>query len=490
MMTNLKNAAREVRESGEADYWVKHSLVTINELEPHLNCLLSTDTMFIEQQLAELQKKLDQAPGGDEMPLAGIPVVLKDNICVRGQLTTCGSKMLGNFVPPYDATVWQKLKAAGAILVGKANMDEFAMGSSTENSAFGVTRNPWDETRVPGGSSGGSAAAVSAGYVPVSLGSDTGGSIRQPASFCGVTGLKPTYGRVSRYGLVAFASSLDQIGPFSRSAEDAALMLSCIAGYDPRDATSSELDVPKQLATLETARPFEQARFAIPKVVSKLLPESSLEAFLNTVKEFRSMGVTIEEVELPFLEESLSAYYVIAPAEASSNLARYDGVRYGQRPIEQEFENISELTTKVRSQMFGKEVKRRIMLGTYTLSAGYYDAYYNRAQKVRTALRQAYEKTLKDFSAILTPTTPGPAFGIGEKVDDPVAMYLSDIFTVSANLTGLPGLSMPSGFQNGLPLGVQLLGAPFSELELLTLCRDFQRATSYHLQVPALEVPG
>lgn len=481
MFENVKQAAQKIREGGQVDLYVKQSLETIDRLEPKLSCLLSANTDYVEAQLIDLERRLKSGEG--ELPLAGIPIVLKDNICVSGQPTTCASKMLGNFVPPYDATVWEKLRAAGAVLVGKANMDEFAMGSSTENSAFAVTRNPWDESKVPGGSSGGSAAVVSADYVPLSLGSDTGGSIRQPAAFCGVTGLKPTYGRVSRFGLVAFASSLDQIGPFSRSAEDAALLLHTIAGYDAKDATSSDSAVPAELADLGGAASLSKVRLAVPKVVNSLLAQDLLEAFHRSVEELRGMGAEVEEVELPFMEESLAAYYVIAPAEASSNLARYDGVRYGQVPQE-EFVNVSDLTTKTRSRMFGKEVKRRIMLGTYTLSAGYYDAYYNKAQKVRTALRNAYEATLKDFTAILTPTTPGPAFGVGEKIDDPVAMYLSDIFTVSANLTGLPALSIPSGFHHGLPLGIQLLGAAFSELDLLLLGRDYQRATDYHSRRP------
>lgn len=486
-MSTLLELARQVKEAGRADLHVRLALKKIDELEPSLFCLLLSDREFVETQLVDLQQRLEQ---GEELPLAGVPIVLKDNICVSGQRTTCGSKMLGNFVPPYDATVWTKLRQAGAILVGKANMDEFAMGSSTENSAFGVTRNPWDTQRVPGGSSGGSAAVVSAGCVPVSLGSDTGGSIRQPAAFCGITGLKPTYGTVSRYGLVAFASSLDQIGPFARNAVDAARLLGCIAGYDPMDATSSQQAVPQELMELENAPSLKTVRLAIPRIVRDLLAQDMQEAFETTVEEFRKMGATVEEVDLPFMEESLSAYYVIAPAEASSNLARYDGVRYGQRPAGTDFENISHLTTRTRSEMFGKEVKRRIMLGTYTLSAGYYDAYYNRAQKVRTALRNAYEKTLADFTAILTPTTPGPAFKIGEKVNDPVAMYLSDIFTVSANLTGLPALSVPSGFHNGLPLGAQLLGKADSDKDLLTLGRDYQRETKHHLQVPELAVHG
>jgi aspartyl-tRNA(Asn)/glutamyl-tRNA(Gln) amidotransferase subunit A len=451
--------------------------------EPKLSCLLQKDADFLEQQLRDLEARLG---AGEDLPLAGLPVVLKDNICVRGQTTTCASRMLANFVPPYDATVWERLRQAGAVLVGKANMDEFAMGSSTENSAFAVTRNPWDPSRVPGGSSGGSAAAVAAGYVPVSLGSDTGGSIRQPAAYCGVTGLKPTYGRVSRYGLVAFASSLDQIGPITRSATDAALVLSVIGGYDPRDSTSAEQEMSSHLADLENAPSLHDVRLAVPDVVNRLLPDDVRRSFEASLEELRGMGVRIEEVALPYLEEALSAYYVIAPAEASSNLARYDGVRYGARPEAVSFENVSDLTTRTRSAMFGREVKRRIMLGTYTLSAGYYDAYYNRAQKVRTALRQAYESVLgQGFLAVVTPTAPGPAFAIGEKASDPVAMYLSDIFTVSANLTGLPALSVPSGFSvEGLPLGLQFQGSAFAELDLLTLARDYQRATSHHLQRP------
>jgi aspartyl-tRNA(Asn)/glutamyl-tRNA(Gln) amidotransferase subunit A len=322
--------------------------------------------------------------------------------------------------------------------------------------------------------------------VPVSLGSDTGGSIRQPAAYCGVTGLKPTYGRVSRYGLVAFASSLDQIGPITRSATDAALVLSVIGGYDPRDSTSAEQEMSSHLADLENAPSLHDVRLAVPDVVNRLLPDDVRRSFEASLEELRGMGVRIEEVALPYLEEALSAYYVIAPAEASSNLARYDGVRYGARPEGVSFENVSDLTTRTRSAMFGREVKRRIMLGTYTLSAGYYDAYYNRAQKVRTALRQAYESVLgQGFLAVVTPTAPGPAFAIGEKASDPVAMYLSDIFTVSANLTGLPALSVPSGFSvEGLPLGLQFQGSAFAELDLLTLARDYQRATSHHLQRP------
>ena len=481
-MTNIAAVVKQVHQTGMPDPFVAESLASMERQEPSLACLLDSNRDFIDLQMGELKARLSE---GDRPPLAGLPVILKDNICVRGLPTTCGSKMLSNFTPPYDATVWERLRQAGAILVGKANMDEFAMGSSTENSAFSVTRNPWDTDRVPGGSSGGSAAAVSAGYALASLGSDTGGSIRQPAAFCGVTGLKPTYGRVSRYGLVAFASSLDQIGPITTSATDAALMLSVIGGYDPRDATSAQDALPKELADLESAPSLNKVRLAVPDVVPKLLSEQARTSFESSLQELRELGVEIETVSLPYLEEALSAYYVIAPAEASSNLARYDGVRYGARP-EQEYENISDLSTKTRSALFGSEVKRRIMLGTYTLSAGYYDAYYNRAQKVRTALRNVYDDVLsKGFLAVVTPTTPGPAFSVGEKTSDPVAMYLSDVFTVSANLTGLPALSIPSGFSpEGLPLGIQFQGKAFTELQLLTLARDYQKATSHHLKRP------
>lgn len=490
-MSSISAAVARVLNSGRPQTLVEPALEAIDRGEPRLSCLLASDREFVAAQMADVESRLK---AGESLPLAGLPIILKDNICVRGQLTTCASKMLANFVPPYDATVWEKLRAAGAIMVGKANMDEFAMGSSTENSAFALTRNPWDLGRVPGGSSGGSAAAVAAGYVLASLGSDTGGSIRQPAAYCGVTGVKPTYGRVSRYGLVAFASSLDQIGPITHTAVDAALVLSVIGGYDRRDSTSAEEEVPVLLGDLESAPSLEGVRLALPDVVNRLLPEDARQSFEASLVELRQMGVTIEEVNLPHLEEALAAYYVIAPAEASSNLARYDGVRYGARPQNTDFENVSDLSTRTRSALFGAEVKRRIMLGTYTLSAGYYDAYYNRAQKVRTALRQAYDGVLgKGFLAVITPTAPGPAFPIGDKVNDPVAMYLSDIFTVSANLTGLPAVSVPSGFsQEGLPLGLQLQGRAFSELDLLTLARDYQKATNHHARRPSIPVgsPG
>lgn len=486
MTSSLKDSVERVLSEKKADALLSHSNKMIEARETQLHCLLGRDEEFLLSQVQALQTRIDSGASPDELPLAGVPVVIKDNICVDGQTTTCGSKMLESFVPPYDATVWERLREAGALLVGKANMDEFAMGSSTENSAFGKTSNPWDIQRVPGGSSGGSAAAVGAEYAPVALGSDTGGSIRQPAAFCGVTGLKPTYGRVSRYGLVAFASSLDQIGPITHTAVDCSRAFAVIAGFDKRDATSSDREVERGLFDLESVVSLKNVKLAIPSIVDRLLSEECKASFEATVETFRSLGVTVDRVELPHLEASLAAYYVIAPAEASSNLARYDGVRYGAPKGAPDYENVAELTRKTRSQLFGPEVKRRIMLGTYTLSAGYFDAYYNRAQKVRTALRNSYDEIFKDYTAVLTPTTPGPAFKLGEKSSDPVAMYLSDVFTVSANLTGLPALSLPGGFLEGLPLGIQLLGPGFSELNLLTLARDFQSVTDFHQQRPKL----
>ena len=486
MTSFLKDSVERVLSDKKASALLEKSQLMIDRRESQLNCLLSRASDLLEAQLDSLQSKIDQGSTSQDLPLAGIPVVLKDNLCVKGLAATCGSKMLESFVPPYDCTVWERLRDAGALLVGKANMDEFAMGSSTENSAFGNTANPWDTERVPGGSSGGSAAAVGAEYAPVALGSDTGGSIRQPASFCGVTGLKPTYGRVSRYGLVAFASSLDQIGPITHSAVDCSRVFSVIAGFDKRDATSSDRLVEPGLMDLASVDALRGAKLAIPTIVDRLLGEESKASFESSIETFQSLGVTVDRVELPHLEASLAAYYVIAPAEASSNLARYDGVRYGSPKDAPDYENVAELTRKTRSQLFGPEVKRRIMLGTYTLSAGYYDAYYNRAQKVRTALRKSYDDIFKEYTAVLTPTTPAPAFKLGEKTSDPVAMYLSDVFTVSANLTGLPAVSIPSGFSQGLPLGIQLLGSGFSELELLTLARDFQSTTDFHSQRPTL----
>ena len=429
--------------------------------------------------------RVDQivAAGGDPGPLAGVPVAIKDNICTRGVATTCASKILEGFVPPYDATVVSKLAAAGAVVVGKTNLDEFAMGSSTENSSAGRTANPWDLSKVPGGSSGGSAAAVASGMVPVSLGSDTGGSIRQPASFCGVMGVKPTYGRVSRYGLVAFASSLDQIGPFTRDAADAALVMSALCGHDPRDSTSLPGTVPDfaeglggSIAGMRIGVPREYFADGISEPVRK-----SVEAAIDVLK---GLGAEVGEVSLPHTDYSLPAYYIVAPAEASSNLARFDGVRYGRRT--QRASGHIDLFEKTREEGFGAEVKRRILIGTYALSHGYYDAFYLKAMQVRTLIRRDFDTAFERFDALVTPTAPTTAFGIGEKADDPLAMKLSDICTLSANLAGIPGLSVPCGFDDsGLPIGMQLLGPALSENALLRIAAAYQQATPWLDRRPA-----
>jgi len=411
-------------------------------------------------------------------PLLGVPIGIKDVLAVKDHPLNCGSKILGNFVSPYDATVIEKLKAAGAIIFGRLNMDEFAMGSSTENSAFGITRNPWDTTRIPGGSSGGSAAAVAADEVIATLGTDTGGSIRQPAALCGCVGLKPTYGRVSRYGLVAFASSLDQVGPFSKDVRDNATLLNVISGYDQRDSTSVNQPVPDYAKALDGN--IKGLRLGLPKeyMIGGLDPEVKA-AVDAAVQQLESLGATVEEISLPHTEYAAATYYIIAPAEASANLARFDGIRYcarvdGADPIE--------LYSKTRGAGFGAEVKRRIILGTYVLSSGYYDAYYLRAQKVRTLIRQDFLKAFEKVDAIVTPTSPTAAFKIGEKSDDPLQMYLSDVFTISCNLAGICGVSLPCGFTKSpkLPIGLQLLGKPFGEEVMLKIAHAYEQRTGWH----------
>jgi aspartyl-tRNA(Asn)/glutamyl-tRNA(Gln) amidotransferase subunit A len=425
---------------------------------------------------------LDRVAPGARGPLHGIPIALKDNLCTRGVATTAGSRMLAGYIPPYDATVVERLEQAGAVVIAKANCDEFAMGSSTENSAFKPTRNPWDRSRTPGGSSGGSAVAVAAGVVPVSLGSDTGGSIRQPAALCGVVGLKPTYGRVSRYGLIAFASSLDQIGPFATSARDVAEVLGVIAGADPRDATCAREPVPDYVQAL--AGDVSGLRIGVP---SRLLEAGVDAEVLGAVREalatLRSLGATTVEVELPHAQYAIPVYYLVATAEASSNLARYDGVRYGYRTPG--VRSVKTMYLKTRDERFGAEVKRRIMLGTYVLSSGYYDAYYLKAQQVRTLIRQDYEHAFAACDVIAMPTTPRPAFRLGEKVDDPLQMYLEDVFTVSANLSGLPAISIPCGASSTtLPIGLQLTGRAFDEQRLLAAADAYQRVSDWHARRP------
>lgn len=425
----------------------------------------------------------EEATVGDG-PLRGKTVALKDNLCVQGWPTTAGSKILQNFVPPYTATVVERLRVAGAHLVGKTNMDEFAMGSSTENSAYGVTRNPWDLGRVPGGSSGGSAAAVAAGLCDMALGTDTGGSIRQPAAFCGITGLKPTYGRVSRYGLIAYGSSLDQIGPLAYSAEDCARLLQVIAGPDPLDSTCYQEASPDFSAQMKLDCQGLRLGWD-PALVKDLNPEMRA-VFEAGLQIYRELGAQLVEVSLPHIEYSLPAYYLIATAEASSNLARYDGVRYGHRA--QGAKDVASMMSKTRSEGFGAEVKRRIMLGTYALSSGYYDAYYAQAQKMRTLLRQDFDQVFTVADAFALPTTPAPAFKIGEKSADPLAMYLSDVYTVVANLTGLPAISHPGGFVGDLPVGLQLMAPAWQEGRLLQLAHHFQQRTSYHQKRPQAAV--
>lgn len=414
--------------------------------------------------------------------LAGIPVALKDNICTAGRKTTCASRMLENFVPPYDAHIVTRLRAADAVLIGKTNLDEYAMGSSTENSALGKTKNPWNLQRTPGGSSGGSAASVAARLAPLAVGSDTGGSIRQPASFCGVVGMKPTYGRVSRYGLVAFASSLDQIGPFATDVTGAASLLEILAGHDERDSTSVNRPVPAYSKSVE--QPLEGLRVGVvQKHFAEGLDEEVASSIRAAVDVYRSLGAEIVDVALPHSKYGVAVYYLIASSEASSNLARYDGVHYGHRASE--FENMVDMYAASRAEGFGDEVKRRIMLGVYALSEGYSDQYYLKALKVRRLIRNDFDAAFKNVDVIAGPTCPTPAFKIGELVDDPLQMYLADVYTISANLAGIPGISVPTGFSSaGLPIGLQLLAAPFEEEKLLRAARMFERETDFHTKVP------
>lgn len=444
------------------------ALDAAEKLNNQLNAFLEIDRQGALRRAAEIDQ--DSA----SKPLAGVPVAVKDNICVRGLQTSCGSRILGPYHPPYNATAIERLIAAGAVVVGKTNCDEFAMGSSNENSSFGPVRNPWDPSRVPGGSSGGSAAAVAAGIVPVALGSDTGGSVRQPASLCGVVGFKPTYGRVSRYGLVAFGSSLDQIGVFARHVADASAILEIIAGRDPHDATTADVPVPPY--SQEISRDIKGLRVGVSRaLLGEGVDPDVLAAIEATIDAYRSLGAEIVDIELPHARYAIAVYYIIATAEASSNLARYDGVRYGFRA--ENAPGLRDMYRKTRDQGFGAEVKRRIMLGTYVLSAGYYDAYYLKAQKVRTLLRQDFAKAFEKCDAVLTPTAPTPAFKFGEKVDDPLAMYLNDIYTVTANLAGIPGISVPCGLSSdGLPIGMQLLGPYWSESLLFQLAHAYQTA--------------
>ncbi|HPK53130.1 MAG TPA: Asp-tRNA(Asn)/Glu-tRNA(Gln) amidotransferase subunit GatA [Smithellaceae bacterium] len=465
-------AARQITES---------VLARINAVEKRVHA-------YIRPLPAEALAAADRADAdikqGNIKPLTGIPVALKDIVCTKGIATTCGSHILDNFIPPYDATVVEKLRNAGAVFVGKTNMDEFAMGSSTETSYFGVTRNPWDLERIPGGSSGGSSAAVAADECIASVGSDTGGSIRQPASLCGVVGLKPTYGRVSRFGLIAFASSLDQIGPFTKDVEDCAIMMNVLAGYDPRESTSVKMDVPDYRQFV--GGDITGWKIGIPReyFIEGIDPEVST-AIKNVVDVIEKNGGRCVDISLPHTEYCLAVYYIIAPAEASSNLARYDGVKYGFRAADAR--DLLDMYKKTRMQGFGAEVKRRIMIGTYALSAGYYDAYYKKASQVRALIKTDFAEAFQKCDVILTPTTPTPAFKIGEKTDNPLQMYLSDIFTISANLAGIPGISVPCGFTKaGLPVGVQFLAGHFEEGKLIRIASVYERNAQLEKRRPCL----
>ncbi|MFZ5569529.1 MAG: Asp-tRNA(Asn)/Glu-tRNA(Gln) amidotransferase subunit GatA [Thermodesulfobacteriota bacterium] len=457
-------------------------LERIEAVEAGIGAFLTVCAEEALQQAQQADKDLAAGQGG---PLTGIPLSVKDLICTKGLRTTCASRILENFVPPYDATVIRKLKSAGAVLVGKNNMDEFAMGSSTENSGFKLTRNPWNPKRIPGGSSGGSAAAVAADMCLGSLGSDTGGSIRQPASHCGVVGMKPTYGRVSRFGLVAFASSLDQIGPLTKDTRDCALLMNVISGYDPQDSTSVPESVPDYAAFLGGS--LKGLKIGIP---AEYRPSRGLDADVaaaidRAVATMTELGAECVEVSLPHTRYAVAVYYVIAPCEASSNLARYDGVRYGFRS--READDLIRMYRRTKSTGFGPEVQRRIIIGTYALSAGYYDAYYGKASQVRTLIMEDFRKAFESCDLLLSPVAPTPAFAIGEKTDDPLTMYLSDIFTISANLAGIPGLSVPCGFsQEGLPIGLQFMGRHFDEGTLLKAAYHFEQATDFHKKRPKL----
>ena len=464
----------------------KNALARIDAHNPALNAF---NTIARDRAL-EQAAAVDAHPDRSSLPLAGVPVALKDNLCTRGIRTTASSKILEEFVPPYDATAVARLEAAGAVLVGKTNCDEFAMGSSNENSAFGPARNPWATDRIPGGSSGGSAVAVAAGFVPLSLGSDTGGSIRQPAALCGLVGLKPTYGRVSRYGLLAYGSSLDQIGPFTRTVEDAAIALNVLAGADPADATSAPQPVPDYTTAL--AGDAAGLRVGVPRaLLNEGVDPAVAVAFDEALTTYRDAGATLVDIDLPYASAAIPVYYLVATAEASSNLARYDGVRYGFRarpeggPGSQD--DLRTMYGRTREQGFGPEVKRRIMLGTYVLSAGYYDAYYLKAQQVRTLIRRDYEHAFERVDVVAMPTSPTPAFKLGERVADPLQMYLADIFTVSANLAGLPAVSIPCGFtSDSLPIGLQLTGRMFDELTLLRAAHAYERQTAWWKAQPTL----
>ena len=453
-------------------------LQRIAEMDEQINAYI---TVSEEQALAAAARADQKIAAGEAGPLTGIPLAQKDIFCTQGVKTSCGSKMLDTFISPYNATVIERFEQADAIMLGKTNMDEFAMGSSNETSFYGAVKNPWDTGKVPGGSSGGSAAAVAARLAPAATGTDTGGSIRQPASLCGITGLKPTYGRVSRYGMIAFASSLDQAGPMTRTAEDAAIMLNCMAGFDARDSTSVDREVPDYTKNLSDS--LEGLTIGLPKeYFGEGLDAAVGKAVEDAIAEYQKLGATVTDISLPNTHLAVPTYYVVAPAECSSNLSRFDGVRFGHRcdaPVD-----LEDLYKRSRGEGFGPEVKRRIMIGTYALSAGYYDAYYIKAQQLRRLISDDFKRAFEKVDVIIGPTAPEPAFGLGAKSDDPITMYLSDIYTIAANLAGLPGISVPAGFVNDMPVGLQIIGNYFDEARLLNVAHRYQQATDWHQRVP------
>lgn len=456
----------------------QHFLNRINQHNGQLNAFISVTNELAMAQAKAADARLQAKTAG---PLTGIPLAHKDIFCTKGVRTSCGSKMLDKFVSPYDATVVEKLNAAGMVTLGKTNMDEFAMGSSNETSFYGPVKNPWDTDRVPGGSSGGSAAAVAARLAPIATGTDTGGSIRQPSSLCNLTGLKPTYGRISRYGMIAFASSLDQAGPMANNAEDAAWLMNAMSGFDERDSTSVQRDVPDYTANLNDS--LQGLTIGLPKeYFGAGLDPKVAEAVQNAIKTYEAMGATLKEITLPNTDLAVPTYYVVAPAECSSNLSRMDGVRFGHRA--EDPKDLLDLYTRSRGEGFGDEVKRRIMIGTYALSAGYYDAYYLKAQQCRRLIRDDFLKAFEDVDVIMGPSAPTPAFRFGEKTDDPVAMYMEDIYTINVNLAGLPGISIPAGFVNEMPVGLQIIGNYFDEARLLNVAHRYQQETDWHQQMP------
>ncbi|MGY2780028.1 aspartyl-tRNA(Asn)/glutamyl-tRNA(Gln) amidotransferase subunit A [Thermostichus sp. MS-CIW-23] len=472
-----------VAKERSAEEIAREYLERLAQLEPQLKSFITvTEELALQQAKAvDARIRAGEAIG----PLAGIPLAVKDNLCTQGIRTTCASRMLEGFIPPYESTVTARLAAAGMVTVGKTNLDEFAMGSSTENSAFQRTANPWDLTRVPGGSSGGSAAAVAADQAVVALGSDTGGSIRQPAAFCGVVGLKPTYGLVSRYGLVAFASSLDQVGPFGRTVEDVALLLQGIAGHDPMDSTSLKVDIPDySQALIPDIKGFKIG--VIRDLLGEGCGEETRAAVQAAIQHLQELGAEILEIDCPSFRYGLATYYIIAPSEASANLARYDGVKYGLR---EPADSLLAMYGKTRAHGFGPEVKRRIMIGTYALSSGYYDAYYLKAQKVRTLIKQDFLKAFEKVDVLVSPTTPTPAFKLGER-EDPLSMYLCDLMTIPVNLAGLPGLSLPCGFADGLPIGLQIVGNALQESKVLRVAYAYEQSTDWHKRRPPLGQPS